>query len=63
MEGKLDCTSANEKDIVFDAFQKRYRRGCVRYYCQKLCNVINLRSFNFVSSLVKLTRKNFLWRV
>ena len=41
--GKLDCTSANEKDIAFDALQKRYCRGCVRHYCQKLCHVYKFK--------------------
>ena len=46
IEGKLDCTSADEKDIVFDTLQKRYGRGCVRQYCQKLCIIHQISSWD-----------------
>ena len=36
---KIDCTSVDGKDIVFEALQKRYCRGCLRQYCQNLCNI------------------------
>ena len=42
VEGKFDCTSENEKDIVFDALRKRYCRSCVRHYCQKWFFLHNL---------------------
>ena len=45
IEGKLNCISAGEKDIVFQALQNRFCRGCVRHYCQKLCNVYKFKSF------------------
>ena len=45
MEGKFDCISGNEKDIVFDALQKRYCRSCVRHYCQTLCSIYKFRVF------------------
>ena len=47
VEGKFDCTSENEKDIVFDALQKRYCRSCVRHYCQKLCNIYKFMVFSY----------------
>ena len=46
IEGKLDCTSADEKDIVFDTLQKCYGRGCVRQYCQKLCIIHQISSWD-----------------
>lgn len=46
IEGQLDCTSADEKDIVFDTLQKRYGRGCVRQYCQKLCIIHQISSWD-----------------
>ena len=38
-EAKFDCTSADEKDLVFDALQKRYCRSCVRHYCELICSI------------------------
>ena len=46
IEGRSDCTSSDEKDIVFDALQKRYGRGCVRHHCQKLCIIHQISSWN-----------------
>ena len=46
VEGKIDCTSVDGKDIVFEALQKRYCRGCLRHYCQNLCNIYNSKIFS-----------------
>ena len=46
VEGKIDCTFVDGKDIVFEALQKRYCRGCLRHYCQNLCNIYNSKIFS-----------------
>ena len=50
-EAKFDCTSTCDKDIVFDALQKFFCRGCVRHCCQKLCGIYE---FNFFFNLIFL---------
>ena len=45
-EAKIDCSWACEKVIVFNALHKRYCRGCVRHYCQKLCDIYQFKFFN-----------------
>ena len=45
-EAKFDCTSTCEKYIVFDALQKHYCRGCVRYCCKKLCDIYQFKFLN-----------------
>ena len=59
MEGKFDCISANEKDIVFDALQKRYCRSCVRHYCQKLCNTLLEKILSKKCLIVDFVHKRF----
>ena len=50
-EAKFDCTSTCDKDIVLDALQKCFCRGCVRHCCQKLCGIYE---FNFFFNLIFL---------
>ena len=47
LEAKFDCTSMDEKNLAFVAFQKRYCKSCARHYCQNLGSIYQFKFFYF----------------
>lgn len=36
-----------QKDLYFEAMQKRFCLGCIRHFCEKFCSLLTFADFCF----------------